>query len=69
MITVRNLYKEYQITKKGKGLGGTLKALFRNEKQIIHAVNGLDFHVSAGERLGKKYYDKNDDRNPYANIR
>ncbi|MCI5945128.1 MAG: ATP-binding cassette domain-containing protein [Eubacterium sp.] len=52
MITVRNLYKEYQITKKGKGLSGTLKALFRNEKQIINAVNGLDFHVAPGEIVG-----------------
>ena len=52
MITVRNLYKEYQITKKRKGLSGTLKALFRNEKQIINAVNGLDFHVAPGEIVG-----------------
>ena len=52
MITVSNLYKEYHVTQKGKGLGGTLKALVRNEKKIIKAVNGLDFHVGKGEIVG-----------------
>ena len=52
MITVKNLYKEYHVAQKGKGLGGTLKALVRNEKKIIKAVNGLDFHVDKGEIVG-----------------
>lgn len=52
MITVKNLYKEYYVAQKGKGLGGTLKALVRNEKKIIKAVNGLDFHVDKGEIVG-----------------
>lgn len=52
MITVKNLYKEYHVAQKGKGLSGTLKALVRNEKKIIKAVNGLDFHVSKGEIVG-----------------
>ncbi len=52
MITVRDLHKEYLVSEKGKGLGGTLKSLFRNEKKIIGAVNGLDFHVNKGEIVG-----------------
>ena len=35
MIQVKNLYKEYCVAQKGKGLGGTVKALFKNEKKII----------------------------------
>lgn len=52
MIQVKNLYKEYCVAQKGKGLGGTVKALFKNEKKIIKAVNGLDFHVGPGEIVG-----------------
>lgn len=52
MIQVKSLYKEYCVAKKGKGLGGTVKTLFKNEKKIIKAVNGLDFHVEAGEIVG-----------------
>lgn len=52
MIKVRNLYKEYQVTEKGRGLRGTLKALFGSEKKIIKAVNGLDFQVGKGEIVG-----------------
>lgn len=52
MIQVNDLYKEYRVVQKGKGLGGTLKALVKNEKKIIKAVNGLDFHVAEGEIVG-----------------
>lgn len=52
MIQVKSLYKEYCVAEKGKGLGGTVKALFKNEKKIIKAVNGLDFHVGPGEIVG-----------------
>lgn len=52
MIEVRNLYKEYKVSVKGKGLSGTVKALFKNEKKIVKAVNGLDFQVDKGEIVG-----------------
>lgn len=52
MITVRDLYKEYRVTERGRGLGGTLKALFKQEEKIIKAVNGLDFYVGKGEIVG-----------------
>lgn len=52
MITVNDLYKEYRVPVKGSGLGGTMKALFKNEHRIINAVNGLNFHVSEGEIVG-----------------
>lgn len=52
MIEVRNLYKEYKVSEKGKGLGGTIKALFKSEKKIIKAVDGLDFSVKNGEIVG-----------------
>lgn len=52
MITVKNLHKDFHVTEKGNGLSGTLKSLFKNEKKIITAVNGLDFHVDKGEIVG-----------------
>lgn len=52
MIEVRNLCKEYKVSEKGKGLGGTIKALFKSEKKIIKAVDGLDFSVKNGEIVG-----------------
>ena len=52
MIEVKDLYKEYRVAEKGKGLSGTVKALFKSEKKIIRAVNGLNFSVDKGEILG-----------------
>ena len=52
MIQVKDLYKEYRVAEKGKGLSGTVKGLFKSEKKIIKAVNGLNFSVEKGEILG-----------------
>lgn len=52
VIEVRHLTKEYHIRKKGRGLKGTLRNLIISEKQIVHAVNDLNFTIEKGEIVG-----------------
>lgn len=49
MIQVKNLKKDYVITKKGKGLAGAVKSLIKNEKQTIEAVKDISFEIKKGE--------------------
>lgn len=49
MIEVNNLRKEYVISKKGKGLGGAIKSLFKNEKETVEAVKDISFRIEKGE--------------------
>lgn len=52
MIRVNDLHKEYHVVKKGRGLSGAVKGLFKSEKQTVNAVNGLNFHINEGEIVG-----------------
>ncbi len=49
MIEVKDLRKNYQITKKEKGLAGALKNLVKSEKQTVEAVKDINFHINKGE--------------------
>lgn len=49
VIEVKNLTKDYQVRKKGKGMRGALKNLIFSEKQILHAVKNLSFSIERGE--------------------
>lgn len=49
MIQVKNLKKNYVISKKGKGLAGAMKSLIKNEKQTIEAVKDISFQIEKGE--------------------
>lgn len=49
VIEVKNLTKDYHIAKKGKGLRGAFKNLISQEKQVVHAVNNLNFSIEKGE--------------------
>jgi ABC-2 type transport system ATP-binding protein len=52
IIQVENLHKNYKIFKHYRGFGGAVRNLFSREYQIIHAVNGIDFKLQAGELVG-----------------
>lgn len=52
MIRVNDLHKEYHVVKKGSGLSGAVKGLFKSERLTVNAVNGLNFHINEGEIVG-----------------
>jgi ABC-2 type transport system ATP-binding protein len=51
-ITVRGLKKNYKTYKREEGLGASIKALFKREFSIKHALKGIEFEVEKGEILG-----------------
>lgn len=52
VIEANNLTKDYVINLKGKGLAGMTKSLFKSEKKIVHAVQGVDLKMHEGELVG-----------------
>lgn len=52
MIYVENLRKEFKKIIKEPGFKGSVKALFKPNKEIIKAVDGISFDVPEGEILG-----------------
>ncbi|MGO4269891.1 ATP-binding cassette domain-containing protein [Paenibacillus sp. TAF58] len=52
VIEVVELVKEYVISKKGKGLRGSLKSLFFPEKTTICGVDSISFSIQQGEIVG-----------------
>ncbi|WP_241686861.1 ABC transporter ATP-binding protein [Leptospira stimsonii] len=52
MITVKNLQKSFQISKRKPGLFGAIGSLFYSKKEIIQAVENVSFEIQPGEFLG-----------------
>jgi len=52
VIDVRALRKHYQVHRREPGLGAALRSLFRRTYETVKAVDGIDFHVGEGERVG-----------------
>ena len=52
MIEVHNLTKTFTAYKKGKGLAGTIKSLFKREAIHIEAVKDISFDIKPGEIIG-----------------
>ena len=52
MICVENLRKEFKKIIKEPGFKGSVKALFKPQKEIVKAVDGISFEVPKGEILG-----------------
>ena len=52
MIDVRGLSKHYRVHKRPPGLGAALRSLFHRKYETVKAVDGIDFHVAPGERVG-----------------
>ncbi|MFT3706893.1 MAG: ATP-binding cassette domain-containing protein [Archangium sp.] len=52
MIRVSGLKKHYRVHKRPPGMKAALKSLFKRDYQWVKAVDGIDFSLSAGERVG-----------------
>jgi ABC-2 type transport system ATP-binding protein len=52
VISVRGLKKHYRVHKRPPGLKAALRSLFRREYTTVPAVDGIDFEISPGERVG-----------------
>ena len=52
MIDVRGLRKHYQVHRRPPGLAAALRSVFRRRYETVRAVDGIDFSVGEGERVG-----------------
>jgi ABC-2 type transport system ATP-binding protein len=52
MISVRGLQKHYEVHKRAPGLRAAVASLFRRKTEIVRAVDGIDFSIEDGERVG-----------------
>jgi len=52
VIDVRGLEKHYKVHKRPPGLAAAFRSLFHRRYDQVRAVDGLSFHVGAGERVG-----------------
>jgi ABC-2 type transport system ATP-binding protein len=52
MIRVRALRKHYTVHEREPGLGAAMKSLFRRRRKTVAAVDGIDFDIASGERVG-----------------
>jgi ABC-2 type transport system ATP-binding protein len=52
VIKVQGLSKHYQVHRRPPGLGAAFRSLFRRKYQTVRAVDGIDFEVGEGERVG-----------------
>ena len=52
MISVRGLRKDYQVHKRAPGLRAALRSIFHRTYTTVAAVDGIDFEIAAGERVG-----------------
>ncbi len=51
-ILVENLRKTYKVYEREKGLGGSLKGLFRRKVKVVEALKGASFCINSGELVG-----------------
>ena len=52
MIRVRGLRKHYRVHERPPGWPAALRSLFHREYKTVAAVDGIDFDIAAGERVG-----------------
>jgi ABC-2 type transport system ATP-binding protein len=52
MIHVRGLRKHYQVHQRPAGLAAALKSIFKRRYTWVKAVDGIDFSIEPGERVG-----------------
>ncbi len=52
MIRVRALRKHYTVYEREPGLGAAVRSLFHRRKKTVPAVDGVDFDIASGERVG-----------------
>jgi ABC-2 type transport system ATP-binding protein len=52
MIEVNQLCKHYQVHRRDPGMRAAFRSLFSRPTETVKAVDGISFHISAGERVG-----------------
>ncbi len=52
MIRVRGLRKHYQVHQRAPGVAAAFRSLLRRRHKTVAAVDGIDFEIAAGERVG-----------------
>jgi ABC-2 type transport system ATP-binding protein len=52
MITVRGLHKHYLVHQRAPGLRAAITSLVHRRYETVRAVDGIDFEIAAGERVG-----------------
>lgn len=52
MITVEGLTKVYRVPVKDPGLWGSVTSLVNRKHTEVRAVDGVDFHIDPGEKIG-----------------
>ncbi len=52
MIDVRGLAKHYKVHRRPPGVAAALRSVFHREYEMVKAVDGIDFRVAEGERVG-----------------
>jgi ABC-2 type transport system ATP-binding protein len=52
VIDVRGLTKHYRVHRRPPGLAAALRSVFRRRYDTVRAVDGIDFSVGEGERVG-----------------
>jgi ABC-2 type transport system ATP-binding protein len=52
VILVRGLSKHYRVHRRPPGIGSALRSLVHRTYETVRAVDGIDFQVAAGERVG-----------------
>src|SRR5271169_6370015 len=52
MIRVRGLSKHYRVHERPPGVAAAFRSLFHRSYKTVAAVDGIDFDIAAGERVG-----------------
>jgi ABC-2 type transport system ATP-binding protein len=52
MISVTNLRKEYRVHRRAPGMAAALRSVFVRAYDTVKAVDGIDFTIGEGERVG-----------------
>jgi ABC-2 type transport system ATP-binding protein len=52
MIRVRGLRKHYTVYERAPGLAAAVRSLFHRTPKTVAAVDGIDFDIASGERVG-----------------
>ncbi len=52
LLEAENLVKEFKVTKKKKGLRGSVSSLFHPEKVRVRAVDDISFNIEQGDIVG-----------------
>lgn len=52
MIELKNINKTFKIARRNAGFGEAVKALFKKEYEIIHALKDVSFTINDGEMIG-----------------